>query len=148
MQMKGPESVNEWLAIVGALALWIGVWWRAWTKITSDVNQVGTRVNETRDNCTTHTSEINSLKLEQQQSRDDRTNMRERIAANSQAIKALSEEQQADRIAVMTQLFNNEKAAAERDAQTREALAAIRERLNIEQMVKSVVRNFKDSERD
>jgi hypothetical protein len=43
----------------------------------------------------------------------------------------------------MSTLHASEKAAAERDARMREELARISERLNIERMVQSVVRNMK-----
>jgi hypothetical protein len=69
--------------------------------------------------------------------------MREKIAGNAANIRSLQDELQSDRLAVMTTLHNNEKAAAERDAKTREELARISERLDIERMVTSVVRNLK-----
>jgi septal ring factor EnvC (AmiA/AmiB activator) len=111
--------------------------------VKKDINEVGTRVNNTNLSCGKHDEAIQSLKIEQQQSRDDRINMRERIASNFAAIQALQEELQQERIVVMSTLHANERAAAERDTLTRVELAQIKERLNIETMVQSVVRNMK-----
>lgn len=140
-----------------AVAVWIGSLWRmarvaskkesdlyaAIEKNKTDVNQLGERVNLANGYALRHEDAINSIKLEQQASRDDRSTMRERIARNEASISALTEELAQERLAVMTTLHNNEKAAAERDAQTREQLARISERLDIERMVTSVVRNLK-----
>jgi hypothetical protein len=142
------------VAAVGFVLLWGGTLWRkvktdatteaklvaAIEKNATDINEVGGRVNKVETNCAIHTKDIGDLRVEQQNSRDDRGTMRENIGRNSAAIAALREDLQEERVAVMTTLHNNEKAAAERDAQMRERLASITERLDIERMVTSVVR--------
>lgn len=139
-----PQTLNDWFAIAAIVVVWIAVTWKAWSKLSNDINNLGDRVNTIRDNCNTHSVQVGDLKLEQQASRDDRMNMREKIATNSKGLEALESELREERLAIMTQIHNSDKAAAERDAQTREALAGIRERLNVEQMVKSVVRNLRE----
>lgn len=149
--------VQATLAAVGVIGVWIISFWRMakvnqkkesdlYAEVASvkkDVNEVGSRINNTNLACGKHEEAIQSLKIEQQQSRDDRINMRERIATNYASIQALQEELQQERIVVMSTLHANEKAAAERDTLTRVELAAIKERMNIEMMVQSVVRNLK-----
>lgn len=142
------------LGIIGFFLLWGGTFWRflkvqagkesaakeALAKVATDLDRVGERVNNTNKYCSAHDEAITTLRLEQQASRDDRNSMRENIAANKASVRALSEELQQERLAVMSTLHANEKSAAERDAKTREELARISERLDIERMVSSVVR--------
>lgn len=153
-----PTITLSWVqsltVVAGFVFLWGGTFWRkiktdatkeeklvaAIEKNANDINEVGKRVNSISTDCSIHDKGITDLRLEQQASRDDRGTMRENIGRNSAAIAALREELQEERLAVMTTLHNNEKAAAERDAQTRERLAQISERLDIERMVTSVVR--------
>jgi septal ring factor EnvC (AmiA/AmiB activator) len=138
-----PQTLNQWLTAVGILVGWTIVAWRFFTKLSTDINRVGERTNAVETSCTSHGTEITNLKLEQQRSADDRGTMRERIAASEKEIETLGAELREERLAVMSMLHANERAAAERDAQTREQLARISERLNIERMVQSVVRNMK-----
>jgi septal ring factor EnvC (AmiA/AmiB activator) len=150
MDPKLLAQVKDWLGIAAILAVWTVGIWKAYAsnraeieKVKSDLNNVGERANTVKANCQTHDVEIGNLKLEQQRSMDDRSNMRERIATNAKAIDGLAEELRADRLAVMSTLHANEKAAAERNAIMREELARIGERLNIERMIQSVVRSMK-----
>lgn len=149
-------QVQAGFAILGFLAVWGASVWRilksqakkesdakeARESLTRDINAVGSKVNSVERSCTTHDADIANLKIEQGVSGTDRTTMREKIAANAASITSIKEEIQTDRLAVMTQLHNNEKAAAERDAALRERLASITERLDIERMIASVVRNM------
>lgn len=144
------EQVKDWIGIAAVLLVWTGAIWRSWTnlnnKITAqgnDLNLVGGRVDGVKTDCVKHESEINNLKMEQQRSLDDRGIIREKVAMNTKALEALTEELREERLAVITMIHNNEKAAAERDTTLRVELAGIRERLNIETMIKSVVRNLK-----
>lgn len=138
-----PQTLNQWLGALVVVFGWTFAAWRAYSKLANDNNNIGERVNKVEVSCTTSTTEIGNLKLEQQRSTDDRGNMRERIAATERTLVLLSEELREERLAVMSTLHSSEKAAAERDAQTREQLARISERLNIEQMIQSVVRNMR-----
>lgn len=138
-----PQTLNQWLAAIGVVFVWGLAVWRAYAKLTNDINQVGERVNEIKVSDATKGTEITNIKLEQQRLKDNQDAMRERISANEKEIETVGNELREERLAVMTMLHNNEKAAAERDARTREELAAIRERLNIEKMVQSVIRNLK-----
>lgn len=139
-----PTTLSQWLGIIAILFGWGLIVWRAWAKLTSDINQVGDRINKVELADTAKATEIINLKLSQQRIIDDTNAMRERVASSERELETLSSELREERLAVMTMLHNNEKAAAERDARTREELAAIRERLHIEKMVQSVVRNLKN----
>lgn len=141
-----PQTLNQWLGVLVVVVGWTFAMWRAYAKLSNDANRIGERVNNVETYCTSHGTEIVNLKLEQQRSADDRGNMRERIAASEKEIETLGSELREERLAVMTMLHNNEKAAAERDAHTREELARINERLNIERMIQSVVRNMRIEE--
>jgi chromosome segregation ATPase len=146
--------VQSLTVIIAFLLVWGGVFWRkikadaeketklyaAIEKNAVDINAVGARVNGLSTSCSLHEKALNDVNVEQQTARDNRETMRESIGRNSAAIAALREDLQEERMSVMTTLHNNEKAAAERDAQMRERLASITERLDIERMVTSVVR--------
>lgn len=152
-------AVLQWLTVLGFCLVWgssiIALVRRsakkesdillAITKTATDIDRVGEKVNRTNVLCDAHDVSVQSLKLEQQASRDDRNTMRERIAANATSINTLKEDMQTERLAVMTTLHNNERSAAERDASTREQLARISERLDIERLVTVVVRNLQGS---
>lgn len=139
-----PSTLNQWLAAIAVVGGWIVISWRAMLAIKTDLNNVGSRVNELELSKAKHLTEIENLKLEQQRSIDDRNNMRERLAGNSRSIDELRDEIRDDRLAVLTTLHNNEKAAAERDAVLRESLARLQERVNIEELVRAVVRSRVD----
>ena len=139
-----PTTLNQWLAAGAVIGGWILISWRAGVKISTDLNNVGTRVNELELEKKAHAVEIDNLKLELQRSIDDRNSMRERLAGNTRSIDELRDEIRDDRLAVLTTLHNNEKAAAERDAVLRESLARLQERVNIDEMVRAVVRNRAD----
>lgn len=155
--MGAFSNLQSWFAILGLLIVWFTSLFAmarrnqkkdddtqaAITKVATDIDRVGERVNTTNTSCSKHEEAITGLRLEQQQSRDDRNTMREKVAGNAAAIAAIREEIQQERLQVMSTLHANERAAAERDAVTREQLATIRERLNIEQMVTTVMRNLK-----
>jgi hypothetical protein len=149
--------IQSILAIIAFCLLWGGSLWRivkvnaqketdlyaALERHKTDINNLGEKVSHIDTSCTTHSEGITLLRLEQQQSRDERIAMRERTAADTAGIRVLQEELQQERLLVMTTLHNNERTSAERDARTREELARISERLDIERMVTTVVRNLK-----
>lgn len=139
-----PQTLSQWLGIIAILFGWGVIVWRAWAKLTGDINQVGERVNEIKIASAQNNTEIINIKIGQQRLTDDANTMRERVASTERELDTLSTELREERLAVMTMLHNNEKAAAERDAMTREELAAIRERLNIERMVHSVVKSMRN----
>jgi hypothetical protein len=153
MDPKLVAEIKDWLGIIAILAVWtLGIVKaysanrRAIEKVAEDINKVGERANETKSLCATHDVSVGELKLEQQRSTDDRAQIREKVATNAKAIEAITDELRADRLAVMSTLHSNEKAASERDAQNREKLARIEERLDIERLVKSVVRNLREAQ--
>jgi predicted nucleic acid-binding Zn-ribbon protein len=137
-----PQTLNQWLIAIGTVVVWTFTAWRMYYKLANDLNRVGERVNSVEISCTTTGVEVNNLKLEQQRSIDDRGNLREKIAATARSVEEMREEIRDDRLAVVTMLHNSDKSAAERDAVLREQLARVQERLNIEEMIKSVVRNW------
>jgi hypothetical protein len=152
MDQNISQLIKDWLGIAAILFVWTGAVWRAWitlnNKITAhgtDLNSLGGRVDGVKADCIKHETEIGNLKMEQQRSSDDRGILREKVAMNAKSIDALTEELREERLAVITMIHNNEKAAAERDTTLRVELAGIRERLNIETMIKSVVRNIKEN---
>jgi septal ring factor EnvC (AmiA/AmiB activator) len=136
-----PTTLNQWLGATAILVGWTLIAWRHSVKVTTDLNNVGTRVNELELKNKSHETEIDNLKLTMQRSIDDRNTMRERIASNARSLEELRDEIRDDRLAVLTTLHNNERAAAERDAGLRVQLAQLQERINIEELVKSVIRN-------
>jgi chromosome segregation ATPase len=135
-----PNTLNQWLATIAIIVGWTILAWRHSLKVQTDLNNVGSRVNKLELDDARKTTEIDALKLELQRSIDDRNTMRERVAGNARSLEELREEIRDDRIAVLTTLHNNEKAAAERDAVLRESLARLQERINIEELIKSTVR--------
>lgn len=139
-----PQTLSQWMGVIAILFGWGVIVWRAWAKLTSDINQVGDRVNKVELADKAKETEIINLKISQQRVIDDTNAMRERVASSERELETLSSELREERLAVMTMLHNNEKAAAERDAMTREELAAIRERLNIERMVHTVVKSMRN----
>jgi septal ring factor EnvC (AmiA/AmiB activator) len=151
MDPKLVAEIKDWLGIIAILIVWTAGVIKAYNAnrraietVATDVNKVGERANETKSLCATHAAAVADIKLELQRSMDDRAIMREKIATNAKAIEAVTDELRADRLAVMSTLHANEKAASERDAQNREKLARIEERLDIERMVKNVVRSLKE----
>lgn len=152
--MNADITLGNALALAGFLLLWGGAIWRmvqvnakkeanlytAIGDVVKDINEVGAKVNKIEGSCAITASELNAVKIQQQKSDDDRSALREKVAMNAASIKDLQSAVQEDRLAVMATLHANERAAAERDAKTREELARISERLDIERMVASVVR--------
>lgn len=135
-----PNTLNQWLGAIAIIVTWTLIAWRHSVKVTTDLNNVGTRVNSLELTNERQSTDIDNLKLELQRSVDDRNNMRERLAGNTRSIDELRDEIRDDRLAVLTTLHNNEKAAAERDAVLRESLARLQERVNIEELVRAVIR--------
>ncbi len=136
-----PNTLNQWLAAIGIIGGWI-IWsWRVGLTIKTDLNNVGTRINSTEIESTRHETEIANLKLELQRSIDDRNIIREKVAGNTKSLDELRDEIRDDRLAVIATLHINEKTASERDAVLRETLARLQERINIEEIVRSVVRH-------
>jgi site-specific recombinase len=137
-----PSTLNQWMATIAIIVGWTLIAWRHSLKVTTDLNNVGSRVNTLELDNAKKQTDIDNLKLELQRSVDDRNTMRERVASNGRSLEELREEIRDDRIAVLTTLHNNEKAAAERDAMLRESLARLQERINIEELIKSTVRTM------
>lgn len=72
-----------------------------------------------------------------------RTNEAEKdIASLRGQVGALKDEIRDDRLAIMTQLHNSEKAAQERESRLREQLARIEERMNVDRMVEMAVKKL------
>lgn len=147
-----PQSLAAYVSLALSLLALAAIVWRNGKEkgrmdahesaTTERLDGFGARLNEVKLDGVAHDTEIISLRLEQQRSADDRGVMREKIAANSTAIGGLGDDVREERLAFITMLHNNEKAAAERDAAVRVELAAIKERLNIDLLVKSVMRNL------
>jgi chromosome segregation ATPase len=142
--MKGQV---DWIRVAEFLILIVGFAfsvWRAWVAMNTKLNGMGERVNEIKSSCTSHQTDIENIKREQELSRVERTEIRERAAQALTKIDTMREEIAEERLAIQSTLHANEKAASERDAQLRERLARIDERLNVREMVSQVVREFKE----
>lgn len=144
--MKMPFNLTplEFFSLIGLIGGWIVSLWRVWDKLHTQLNNVGSRVNELELSDGKQDTQLDSLNLSMQRSVDDRNVIRENVARNTKALEAMDDQIREDRIAVMQTLHDNERAASERNAVLRESMARLEERLNIEMMVKSVVRNFKE----
>jgi len=141
-----PDNLAEWVVSLGTILAWIISLWKVWDKLHTQVNNVGTRVNFLELAKERHETEISNLILNMQRSIDDRGVIRENVASNTKAIEAMDDQMREDRLAVMQTLHDNERAASERNAVLRESMARLEERLNVEMMIKSVVRNLREHE--
>lgn len=121
--------------------------WRSWVHMSNRLNAYGKRVGKVEENCVAYNKDIENMKLEQDRARNERDAIRTVAMAAGVKADALQQELTNERLAVMSTLHQNETAAAERDANLRERLARMDERLNVRAMVTQVVREMKDGER-
>jgi len=117
----------------------------AWWKLTEKINGHGKRTTEASDTATKAYTLAEKLLVEFEGARQERIQLRERIVTVEANVVKLGEELSEERLAVMTTLHNNERAASERDATLREQLAVLNERMNIDRIVRTVVREFHDN---
>lgn len=132
-------ATHDWLQIGGALIAIAGIWWKLETK----VNGFGTRTTEAEHNAIAAKSIAEKAVLEIQMAMDERNQIRDRVSSVETKVDAIKEELSEERLAVMSTLHDNERAAAERDAQLREKLAQLTERIDINRIIRTVVQEFK-----
>lgn len=116
----------------------------AWWKLTAKINGFGARTTETDKTAVAAHTLGEKLLIEFEGARQERIQLRERIVTAEANVKKLGEELSEERLAVMATLHSNERAASERDATLREQLAVLNERMNIDRIVRTVVREFHD----
>lgn len=115
-------SVKDWLEILGMAIGLAAVHWRQVVR----VNGLGSRVDANEN-----------------LAKEERTNIRERVAHLEATTTAIREELSEERLAVMTMLHNNERAAAERAANLQAEVARLTERIDVQRIVRTVVSEFK-----
>lgn len=134
-----PVTGRDIVELVGAVLALAGVWYR----LENKVNGYGKRTDAAAaDGASAKViGEKNAIEL--QVGIAERTEIRERIAANETSIDNLHEEMTQERLAVMSTLHANERAASERDANLRVELAKLTERVDINRIIRSVVAEYK-----
>lgn len=131
-----PRDIVEFGGILLAIA---GVWY----KLENKVNGLGTRTTEAKENAIAAKLIADKCVMDDQIATAERAEIRERIAACETSVDNLHEELTQERLAVMSTLHANERAAAERDASLRVELAKLTERVDINRIIRSVVAEYK-----
>lgn len=134
-------GIRDWFYIAGVLLAGSTAWW----KLTNKINGVGARTTVAGSTATEAKILADKVHLEMEGARGERAAIRERVAAVEIATAKLTEELSEERMAVMTTLHNNERAASERDTALQVQLATLTERIDVDRIVRSVVREFKES---
>lgn len=106
---------GDFLVLILAFIGWIVTFWKGYSSLISKLNGVGEKYND----------------------------LEPRVSANEARYEAVKEELNQERLAVMTLMFNNEKAANDRHTELKVEIARLTERLNIRGIVNEVVREFK-----
>lgn len=132
-------GIRDVIWVIGVVISGSAIWW----KQNGKINGFGKRVDNVEIASAASLKLGDKLVLELENAHNERGELRERVAQVETLIDAIKEELSEERLAVMTTLHNNERAAAERDAQLREQLAGLRERMDIQRIVKTVVQEFK-----
>lgn len=106
---------GDFIAVIAIIAGWIVAFWKGYSSLINKLNRVGEKFNE----------------------------LEPRVTANEARYESVKEELNQERLAVMTLMFNNEKAANERHTELKVEIARLTERLNIRGIVSEVVREYK-----
>src|SRR5690606_35515668 len=109
-----PDELDRHISTLIAVVTVLATIFGAYLKIKNQLDGLGVRVNETE--------------------RD--------LARQRGQIEGIKDEFSDDRLAIMTQLHNSEKNAAEREARLREQLARIEEPMNIDRMIGSAIQKL------
>jgi chromosome segregation ATPase len=131
-------SLKDGITLAGIIVAIAGVWW----KLDAKVNGFGERANKAEKDATAALAISDKAVLEIQMASTERAEIRDRVSSVETKVDAIKEELSEERLAVMATLHENERAAAERDAQLREKLAQITERIDIQRIVKTVVQEY------
>lgn len=111
-------SPGDFITLAVLFLGWIAAFWKGYNSLINKLNRVGEKFNE----------------------------LEPRVSANEARYDSVKEELNQERLAVMTLMFNNEKAANERHTELKVQIATLTERLNIRGIVNEVVREFKHGE--
>lgn len=131
----GTRDVIEAIGLILTVS---AIYW----KLNNTVNNFGERAtNAERDAIAAKTIADKAL-LEIQLAAEERNQIRDRVSSVETKVDTIKEELSEERLAVMSTLHANESAAAERDAQLREKLAQLTERIDINRIVKTVVQEY------
>jgi len=131
-------SLKDGITLILTIAGITGIWW----KLDAKVNGFGERTNKAEKDATAALAISDKAVLEIQLGATERAEIRDRVASVETKVDAIKEELSEERLAIMATLHENERASAERDAQLREKLAQITERMDIQRIVKTVVQEY------
>ena len=107
-------SASDFVTLAGIFIGWIVAFWKGYSSLINKLNNVGEKYNS----------------------------LESRVTANEARYDSVKEELNQERLAVMTLMFNNEKAANERHTELKVQIATLTERLNIRGIVTEVVSEF------
>lgn len=139
------QLVNIIIGIFISVTAFIGLGWKAWTSLTAIVNGLGDRVKKLEHDEVVNDERMHILRRDSELFVQESKSVRDRISSAEVRIDALREELRDDRLAIMSQLHASEKHASERDATLRVELSKLKERLNINEMIRTVVREQKNA---
>lgn len=134
-----PLTTRDIIELVVFVAGSAGLWYR----LEAKVNGIGGRTTTAQNDATAAKALADKCVMDDQVATAERAEIRERIAANETSVDNLHEELTQERLAVMSTLHANERAAAERDASLRVELAKLTERVDINRIIRSVVAEYK-----
>jgi hypothetical protein len=137
-----PVTLRDIIELVTIVIAIAGIWYR----LENKVNGYGKRTDQAQADASAAKTLADKCVIDDQVATAERAEIRERIAANETSVDNLHEELAQERLAVMSTLHANERAAAERDANLRVELAKLTERVDINRIVRSVVSEFKRDE--
>lgn len=137
------DSIRILEFLVMGIAFAFGLW-KAWVNLSNKVNGFGKRVSKVEENCVSNAKDIDTMKQELDHGRNERIEIRTMAAKAEAAAVALSREVADDRLAVMSTLHSNEKAAADRAAELKEKIGRLDERLNMLNLIRLVAREAVD----
>lgn len=139
-----PLTARDIIELVTFTVASAGLWYR----LEAKVNGIGTRTTQAQLDATAAKAVADKCVIDDQVATAERAEIRERIAANETSVDNLHEELAQERLAVMSTLHANERAASERDANLRVELAKLTERVDINRIVRSVVSEFKRDQKE
>lgn len=128
-------GLKDWIELGMVIVAISSVYWR----LTNKVNGFGERVNSVELLAAQTKILVEKITVQSEVILAERAAIRERLAGLEILAAGIKEELAEERMAVMTTLHNNERAAAERDAGMREELAKLTERIDIPQMIKTIM---------
>jgi hypothetical protein len=108
---------GDFIVLVLAFLGWGATFWKGYNSLINKLNRQGEKYNE----------------------------LEPRVAANEARYDSIKDELNQERLAVMTLMFNNEKAANERHTELKVQIATLTERLNVRAMVSEVMHELREN---